>query len=142
MRSVRLSVLAVALAALAGACASPLDEPLGSEEASLRIVGDSELADLPSCDSFRAGDVRGGEVLGTNHDDLYAVSVKGHLVCADDATGVHALERRGLTTEEADDFGPLEGTPLPARQTTSPPVTPPGSDSSSDPAGTPLPANH
>ena len=141
MRSGRSSLLAslltLALASFAGACASPLDEPIGQQESAMRIVSDEELADLPGCEDFAAADVRGGEVLGTTHPDLYAVSVGGQLVCADDGAGVNSLASRGLTS--ADGFGPLEGTPLPAN-TGADPTDP--TNSGQDPGGTPLPANY
>ena len=135
-RSLLASVMAVSLAALASACMSPLDEPLAADTVALRIVADPELADLPGCDDLDAGDVAGGEVLPTVHDDLYAVSVKGHLLCVDDGTGVIAVQRRGITF--VDSVEPLSGTPLPARTGA---VLIPDSDGTIA-SGTPLPANH
>jgi hypothetical protein len=124
-----------ASAALAGGCASPLDEPLGLQTSALRIVSDTELADLPGCDAYDGADALGGQVLETVHDDLYAVSVHGELLCADSGAGVNEMQRRGVSAET---FTPLEGTPLPAR--TGP--APTDDDDTVVIGGTPLPANH
>jgi hypothetical protein len=124
-----------ALASLAGGCASPLDEPLGLQTSALRIVSDSELADLPGCDVYDGNDVSGGQVLPTLHDDLYAVSVGGELLCADSGAGVTEMQRRGLTGET---YTILQGTPLPARSG----PAPTDDDDTVVISGTPLPANH
>ena len=129
------SLMTFSLAALAGGCASPLDEPLGQQESAMRIVPDAELADLPGCDAYASGDARGGEVLPTEHDDLYAVSVGGTLLCADSGTGVNEMQRRGV---DAQTSTPIEGTPLPARSGPAPTED----DDTVVLQGTPLPANH
>jgi hypothetical protein len=99
-------------------------------------VPDPELSGLPTCDDFGASDVAGGQVLATTHDDLYAVSVSGQLVCVDDGTGVTEMQRRGV--DSATYVPPLEGTPLPARTGPAPSI----SDDQKVLQGTPLPANH
>ena len=130
------SLMTFSLAALAGGCASPLDEPLGLQTSALRIVSDSELADLPGCDAYESADATGGQVLPTAHDDLYAVSVGGELLCVDSGAGVTEMERRGADSQT---YTPLEGTPLPAR---SGPAPTEGDDDTVVISGTPLPANH
>jgi hypothetical protein len=158
MRSARSLLVLCSLVLLPAACNSPLDENIGRLEEAMRVVSDPELDGLPSCDGFEADDVRGGEVLVTEHDDLYAVSVGGALVCCDSGQGVNELQRRGLDAMEAADYQPLEGTPLPARATTTTTKTTTTTttsgetvpttietqsegDSGGD-SGTPLPASH
>jgi hypothetical protein len=130
--------LSASLAALAGGCASPLDEPLGAQTSALRIVSDSELADVPGCETFSGTDVSGGQVLPTTHDDLYAVSVGDQLICVDSGTGVIEMQRRGVDSQVI--VTPLQGTPLPAR--TGPATTSTDDDDTVVISGTPLPANH
>jgi hypothetical protein len=120
MRSAKWLLLAFGLASLAGACASPLDEPIGRGESALRIASEAEIVGLPGCDVVGSAGVDGGAVLSTVYDGLYAVEVSGSLVCVDDNTGLSAL---GM-------IDPLQGTPLPARS----------GATTSNPEGTPLPA--
>jgi hypothetical protein len=128
------SLLTFSLAAFASGCASPLDEPLGSQTSALRRVTDEELADLPGCDAYTGIDAAGGEVLPTDHDDLYAVSVNNQLLCADSGVGVTEMQRRGIG---ATDITPVGGTPLPARSDA---PTGSSSDDGTVLQGTPLPA--
>ncbi len=132
MRSLKVA-LVITLTALAGACASPLDEPIGRDTASVR-VSEEQVATLPGCDTVASGAISSGAaVLPTVFEDLFAISVAGALVCVDDVTGVTGmgLALPGVDEErQADEPPPVEGTPLPAR-TANPP-----------PEGTPLPARH
>lgn len=128
------SLLTVSLAAFASGCASPLDEPLGSQSSALRKVTDEELADLPGCDAYTGIDAAGGEVLPTDHDDLFAVSVNDQLLCADSSAGVVDMQRRVLG---ATDVAPVGGTPLPSRADA---PTGASSDDGTVLQGTPLPA--
>jgi hypothetical protein len=120
MRSVKWLSLAFVLTALAGACSSPLDEPIGEDQGAL--VSASQASGLPGCGAIGAGALAGGALVPTALEDWYAVSVRGTLVCG--ATGDEVV----ILTDAG---GPLEGTPLPART---------ASDDDPPLDGTPLPA--
>jgi hypothetical protein len=94
-------LLLVTLAAAVGACASPLDEPVG--------VSEADLYDLPGCDALGVADLAEATVLPAGEAGLYAVSTPAGPRCIDDVDGLARLGQRahlGAT--------PFQGTPLPS----------------------------
>ena len=127
MRTLR-PVLLLVLSAVLGACAgSALDgSTVGREQSDLITVED--VADLPPCGLLpqQTGTITVEEVADSG--GLLVVSVDGHLLCVDDAEGLHswgvdvgayaaAAATDGHVTEDGTPLPALvrqDGTPLPA----------------------------
>jgi hypothetical protein len=129
MRSRLLLLVALAGLALTGACAGPLDEPIGSSGAALRHDDPVVLA-LPSCEGV---DLTGDIGVLTVDDGTFVATADGELICHDEEA---ALVLQGVSPEAIEDARAadragetdVDGTPLPA-------ATESGSKE-----GTPLPA--
>ena len=101
-----------------GACASPLDESIGSTEA--------DLYALPGCDATLVGGGADATVVPAGEAGLYAVAIDQVPVCLDDDVGLAALGVRAVPGAR-----PYQGTPLPPEDARGTRVA----------RGTPLPAN-
>ena len=107
---------------VAGACASPLDAPIGSSEA--------DLYGLPGCDATLVGGGADATVVPAGEAGLYAVAVDDVPVCLEDDLGLAALGIRAVTGAKA-----YQGTPLP------PTPAPDDARGTRVARGTPLPAS-